>query len=131
MADRLLRVCEVRYGEFHMHYRGIRRSVWRDTHRGAGSGNQAKARACADDGARALPSAPPQTGAPGQEADRTPDLPEPPVDVEARPGAGVAATLSGEDARDIGYGGLDLDEERFLQRLDAMGNLRRMAAHIA
>src|ERR1035437_8123552 len=90
MANSPLRVCEARYGEFHMHYRGIRRFIWRDTNPWAGSGDQAQVGACADDGARALPSAPTQTGAPGQKADRASNLPESPVDAEARLAASVA-----------------------------------------
>src|SRR5450759_4317137 len=90
MANSPLRVCEVRYGEFPMRYREIRRCIWRNTHPRAGSGDRAQARACADDGPRALPSAPAQTGAPGQKADRASNLPESPVDAEVRLAASVA-----------------------------------------
>jgi len=75
---------EVQYGKFHKHYRGIRRLIREDADSPGRSGDQGEPAARDDRGPRALPSTPTHTGAPGQAADRTSDLPESPVDAEAR-----------------------------------------------
>src|SRR5437899_2211081 len=82
--------------------RGIRRPVCRETplpHLPAQACGEAQARARADRGARALPSAQAQAGAPGEEAHRAPDLPQPPRGAESPLAAGVAsASAAGSPA---------------------------------